>query len=74
MSNSVFKVTRITYIEVDTVVPGFKALGPLTALSALNPGSALNLGTNLLSYMEIVSTHKLYLILNNSIFSQNSSQ
>ena len=24
-----------------TVVPGFKALGPLTALSALNPGSAL---------------------------------
>ena len=24
-----------------TVLPGFRALGPITALSALNPGSAL---------------------------------
>ena len=29
----------------NTVVPGFKALGPSTTLCALNPGSALNPGT-----------------------------
>ena len=27
--------------DQSTVVPGFRALGPMTALSALNPGSAL---------------------------------
>ena len=28
-------------VNVNTVVPGFRALGPSTAKSALNPGSAL---------------------------------
>ena len=44
-----------TFIWQKIVFPGFKALGPSTALSALNPRSALNPGTILLSYMEIVS-------------------
>ena len=47
-----------------TVVPGFKALGPLTALCALNPG------TILLSYLEIVG--KLKVDLNKTFFSKNS--
>ena len=47
------------------VVPGFKALGPSTALSALNPGSAQNPGTNSLSNKEIVC--KLKVDLNNTI-------
>ena len=37
--------------------PGFKALGSSTALSALNPGSALNSETLSLSYMGIFSTN-----------------
>ena len=49
-----------------TVVPGFRALGPSTTLCALNPGSALNPGTILLSYKEIV--FKLKVDLNNPIF------
>jgi len=47
-------------IQLNTVVPGFKALGPSTALSALNPG------TILLSYKEIV--FKLKVDLNNPIY------
>ena len=45
-----------------TVVPGFKIIGPSTA----NPGNALNPGTILLSYMEIVNKPKVD--LNNPIF------
>ena len=48
-----------------TVVPGFKELGPSTALSSLNPRSALNQGTLLLSHMEIVFILKVD--LNNPI-------
>ena len=55
-----------TYVMLGTVVPGYKALGPSTALSALNPGSTLNPGTILLSYMEIVS--KIKVELHNPIF------
>ena len=56
--------------DLSTAVSGFKALGPLTAISALNPGSNLNPGIILLSYMEIVSKHKLDLN-NPKIFSKN---
>ena len=49
-----------------TVVPGFRALGPSTASSALNPG------TILLSYMEFV--HKLKVDLNSPIFKKNSKE
>ena len=57
-----------------TVVPGFKVLGPSTALSAVNPGSALNPGTFSLRYREIVFKHKID--LNNTIyfFSKNSKE
>ena len=51
---------------INTVVPGYRALGPSKALSALNPGSTLNPGTILLSYMEIVS--KIKVELHNPIF------
>ena len=44
----------------------WKALGPSTALSVLNPRSTLNPGTILLTYMEIVS--KLKVDLKNQIF------
>ena len=38
-----------------TVVPGFRALGLSTALSALNPGSALNQGTTSFNNLKIVN-------------------
>ena len=61
-------------LKHNTVVNGYRALGPSTALSALNTGSALNPGTILLSCMEIVS--KLKVDLNDSIFffSKNSKE
>ena len=31
----------LTMTDISTVVPGFRALGPSTAKSALNPGSAI---------------------------------
>ena len=55
-----------------TVVTGYRALGPSKALSALNPGSTLNPGTILLSYMEIVS--KLKVDLNNSTLLFSNTQ
>ena len=50
-------------LDTHTVVPGYKALGSSMALSALNPGSALNPVPILLSCLEIVS--KLKVDLNN---------
>ena len=44
----------------------WKALGPSTAFSVVNPRSALNPGTILLTYVEIVS--KLKVDLKNPIF------
>ena len=43
---------RFVFALSSTVVPGFKALGPSTALSAINPGSALNPGTAILQNKE----------------------
>ena len=40
---------------LNTVVPGFRALGLSTALDALNPGSALNQGTTAFNNLEIVN-------------------
>ena len=50
---SKFSKSRYNFSQKSTVVPGFRALGPSTALSALNPGSALNRGTTLFNNLEI---------------------
>ena len=50
----------LRFLERNTVVPRYRALGLSTALSALNPGSALNPWSFLLSCMEIVSQLKVY--------------
>ena len=53
-----------------TVVPGFRALGPSTALGALYPGSALNRGTTLINNLEIFNS-KLMVDLKTGRFFKN---
>ena len=51
-----------------TVVPGFRALGPSTALGALNPGSALNRGNTLINKLEIVNSQLMVDLKNPTFF------
>ena len=61
-------------VFINTVVPGFRALGPSTALGALNPGSALNRGTTLINNLEIVNSHLMVDLKNPTFFKKKTSK